>query len=142
MSERVAGEYRVYGYRWVVLAVFMLVNFAIQIQWISYATIISQASHYYGVSHQMITLLSMVFMIAFIPLSLPAAWVIDTRGFRVAVGFGVILMGVFGITRGLAGPNYAVALASTIGIAIAAAIVVVSRHFAKYRRRRRRRRRT
>ena len=62
MSE----QYRVYGYRWVVLAVFMLVNFAMQIQWISYATIISQASHYYGVSHQMITLLSMVFMIAFI----------------------------------------------------------------------------
>ena len=111
-------QYRVYGYRWVVLAVFMLVNFAIQIQWISYATIISEASRYYGVSHQMITLLSMVFMIAFIPLSLPAAWVIDTRGFRVAVGFGVILMGVFGITRGLAGSNYALALASTIGIAI------------------------
>src|SRR5664280_2797660 len=97
----------------------MLVNFAIQIQWISYATIISESSRYYGVSHQMITLLSMVFMIAFIPLSLPAAWVIDTRGFRIAVGFGVILMGVFGITRGLAGSNYAVALASTIGIAIA-----------------------
>ena len=58
-------------------------------------------------------------MIAFIPLSLPAAWVIDTRGFRIAVGFGVVMMGVFGITRGLAGPNYALALASTIGIAIA-----------------------
>ncbi len=119
MSEQLPGQYRVYGYRWVVLAVFMLVNFTIQILWISYATIISEASHYYGVSHQMITLLSMVFMIAFIPLSLPAAWVIDTRGFRVAVGFGVILMGVFGITRGLAGSNYALALASTIGIAIA-----------------------
>ena len=119
MSQQPSGTYRVYGYRWVVLAVMMLVNFTIQILWISYATIISQASHYYGVSHQMITLLAMVFMIAFIPLSLPAAWVIDTRGFRIAVGFGVVMMGVFGITRGLAGSNYALVLASTIGIAIA-----------------------
>ena len=112
MSGQLPGQYRVYGYRWVVLAVFMLVNFTIQILWISYATIISEASRYYGVSHQMITLLSMVFMIAFIPLSLPAAWVIDTRGFRVAVGFGVILMGVFGITRGLAEQKFDVTLVS------------------------------
>jgi cyanate permease len=112
-------QYRVYGYRWVVLGVFMLANLAIQILWIGYATIISQAAGYYHVSHQLITLLAIVFMIAFIPLSLPAAWVIDTRGYRVAVGFGVVMMAVFGITRGLAGPNYTLALLSTIGIAIA-----------------------
>ncbi len=39
-----------YGYRWVVLAVFMLVNVAIQMLWISYAPITSQAARYYGVS--------------------------------------------------------------------------------------------
>ena len=61
----------------------------------------------------------MTFMIAFIPLSLPAAWVIDTRGFRLAVGFGVVLMAVFGVARGLAGANYTLVLLSTIGIAIA-----------------------
>jgi hypothetical protein len=58
-------------------------------------------------------------MIAFIPLSLPAAWVIDTRGFRYAVGLGVVLMAVFGIARGLVGANYALALLSTVGIAVA-----------------------
>ena len=61
----------------------------------------------------------MVFMIAFIPLSLPAAWVIDSRGFRVAVGFGVVMMGVFGVLRGLAGSNYTLVLLCTIGIAVA-----------------------
>ena len=30
------------------------------------------------------------FMIAFIPLSLPVSWVIDTYGFRVAVGIGAL----------------------------------------------------
>lgn len=119
MSEQASGQYRVYGYRWVVLAVFMLVNVTIQMLWISYAPITSLASKYYGVSDLAIGILAMSFMIAFIPLSLPAAWVIDTRGFRIAVGFGVVMMAVFGIARGLAGTNYTLALLSTIGIAIA-----------------------
>ncbi len=111
--------YRVYGYRWVVLAVFMLVNLAIQMLWISYAPITSQAASYYGVSSLAIGILAMTFMIAFIPLSLPAAWVIDTRGFRLAVGFGVVMMAVFGVARGLAGANYTLVLITTIGLAIA-----------------------
>ena len=112
------AQYRVYGYRWVVLAVFMLVNFMIQMLWISYAPITSLASEYYGVSELAIGLFSMVFMIAFIPLSIPAAWLIDTRGFRVAVGLGVVLMGVFGLLRGLAGESYWLALAGSIGLAV------------------------
>jgi MFS family permease len=118
VSEQV-GEYRVYGYRWVVLGVFMLVNVTIQILWISYAPITSLASKYYGVSDLAIGILAMSFMIAFIPLSLPAAWLIDTRGFRLAVGFGVVMMAVFGVARGLVGTNYTLVLLCTIGIAIA-----------------------
>lgn len=119
MSEQASGQYRVYGYRWVVLVVFMLVNITMQMLWIAYAPITSMASTYYGVSDLSIGLLAMSFMIAFIPLSLPASWLIDTRGFRTAVGLGVVLMGVFGIARGLAGSNYALVLLSTIGIAVA-----------------------
>ncbi len=119
MSEQVSAQYRVYGYRWVVLAVFMLVNLTMQMLWIAYAPITSMASDYYGVSELWIGLLAMSFMIAFIPLSLPASWLIDTRGFRTAVGLGVVLMSVFGIARGLAGSNYALVLLSTIGIAVA-----------------------
>ena len=42
--EQQAAErgYRVYGYRWVVLGVFMLVNVTIQVLWISYAPITSR----------------------------------------------------------------------------------------------------
>jgi MFS family permease len=119
VSEQSDGQYRVYGYRWVVLAVVMFVNLTIQILWISYAPIISHAARYYHVSHFLIGVLTMSFMAAFIPLSLPAAWVIDTRGFRTGVGLGVVLMGVFGIARGLAGANYTVVLLCTIGIAAA-----------------------
>src|SRR5262245_42156661 len=96
------NSYKVYGYRWVVLAVFMFVNLTIQILWISYAPITGPAATFYGVSDLQIGLFSMIFMIAFIPLSIPVSWAIDTYGFRKAVGAGALIMGVFGVVRGLA----------------------------------------
>ena len=112
-------QYKIYPYRWVVLAAFMFINLTIQILWISYAPITGPAAEYYGVTDLQIGLLAMSFMIAFIPLSIPVSWVIDTYGFRIAVSIGAILMGVFGILRGLAGENYTLVLWSTFGLAVA-----------------------
>jgi len=111
--------YRLYGYRWVVLAVFMFINLTIQILWITYAPITGIAASFYGVTDLKIGLLAMTFMMAFIPLSLPVSWAIDTYGFHKTVGIGAALMGVFGILRGLVGANYTMVLISTIGIAVA-----------------------
>ena len=112
-------KYKLYGYRWVVLAVFMFINLTIQMLWITYAPITGMAAEFYGVTDLQIGLLSMVFMIAFVPFSIPASWVIDTYGFRIAVGIGAVLMGIFGLVRGFAGANYSLVLWSTIGIAVA-----------------------
>src|SRR5512139_3303951 len=118
-TAQLESEYRLYRYRWVVLAVFMFINLMIQVLWISYASITGPAASYYGVSDLQIGFLAMSFMIAFIPLSLPVSWVIDTYGFRLAVSIGAVLMGIFGVLRGLAGYSYSLVLLSTIGIAIA-----------------------
>ena len=112
-------SFRLYPYRWVVLAVFMFINLTIQILWITYSPITGAAAQFYGVTDQKIGFLAMSFMIAFIPLSIPVSWAIDTWGFRITVSIGAILMGVFGVLRGLTGDNYTVVLLSTIGIAIA-----------------------
>ncbi len=114
-----AKKYKLYGYRWVVLGVFMFVNLTIQTLWIAFAPISGPAAKYYGVSDLQIGFLAMSFMIAFIPLSIPVAWVIDTYGFKLAVSIGSILMGIFGVFRGMAGDNYSMVLLCTIGIAIA-----------------------
>jgi MFS family permease len=111
--------FRLYPYRWVVLAVFMFINLTIQVLWISYAPITGVAAAFYNVSDLKIGLLAMVYMIAFIPLSIPVSWAIDTWGFRLTVSIGAILMGIFGVVRGLAGADYSMVLISTIGIAIA-----------------------
>jgi MFS family permease len=116
MSDK---TFRLYAYRWVVLAVFMFVNLAIQMLWIAYAPITGPAAQFYGVTDLQIGLLAMSFMIAFIPLSIPVSWAIDTYGFRLMVSIGAVLMGVFGVMRGLAGANYTLVLWSTIGIAVA-----------------------
>lgn len=113
------SSYKLYPYRWVVLAVFMFINLTIQMLWIAYAPITGPAASFYGVTDLQIGFLAMTFMIAFIPLSIPVSWVIDTYGFKLAVSIGAVLMGVFGLLRGFAGTNYTLVLWSTIGIAAA-----------------------
>jgi MFS family permease len=115
MTEK---SFEVYRYRWVVLVVFMGVIAVNQLAWITFAPITGVAAKYYGVSDLSIGLLSMSFMIVYIFVSIPASWVIDTHGFRIAVGIGAVLTGVFGLTRGLAAENYTLVLISQIGIAI------------------------
>jgi len=112
-------KYKLYGYRWVVLGVFMFINLTIQMLWITYAPITGLAAEFYGVTDLQIGFLAMTFMIAFIPLSIPVSWVIDTYGFRIAVGIGVVLMAIFGLLRGFARESYSLVLWGTVGIAIA-----------------------
>ena len=109
---------RAYGYRYIVLIVFMAVIAANQLLWISFAPITGAAAKFYGVSDLAIGLLSMIFMLVFIIVSIPASWVIDTYGVRVGVGIGAVLTGVFGLLRGLLATDYTLVLIAQIGIAI------------------------
>jgi len=110
--------FKVYGYRWIVLLAFMFVTAVNQLLWITFAPITGSAARYYGVSDLSIGLLSMSFMIVYIFVSIPASWVIDTYGIRVAVGLGAALTGIFGLLRGLLAADYNLVLISQIGIAI------------------------
>ena len=111
-------DFKVYGYRWAVLLAFMFVVAINQLLWITFAPITGNAATYYGVSDLSIGLLSMSFMIVYIVISIPASWVIDTYGIRVAVGIGAVLTGIFGLLRGILAPNYTLVLIAQIGIAI------------------------
>lgn len=112
-------SYRVYPYRWVVLAVFMFINLTIQILWICFAPITGPAGKFYGVSDLQIGFLAMSFMIVYVPLSIPVSWMVDTMGYRKAVSIGAVLMGVFALLRALFAANYTWVLVCTIGIAVA-----------------------
>jgi len=111
-------EFKIYGYRWVVLLAFMFVVAINQLLWITFAPITGSAATYYGVSDLGIGFLSMVFMIVYIVISIPASWIIDTYGIRVAVGVGAAMTGIFGLLRGLLAHDYTLVLIAQIGIAI------------------------
>jgi len=117
---------KVYGYRWLVLAAFVLIALMTQVLWITFAPITSAAARFYGTSDLQIGLLSMMFMVVYIVVFLPAAWAIDTWGFKAAVGLGAVLSAVFALTRGLFASNYTVVFVSTVGIAVGQPFVIGS----------------
>jgi sugar phosphate permease len=112
-------SYRVYPYRWVILAMFALINVAIQILWICFAPITGPAAKFYGVSDLQIGFLAMSFMIVYIPLSIPISWLIDTLGYRKSVSIGAVMMAVFGLLRGFFASDYTWVLVTTLGLAAA-----------------------
>jgi MFS family permease len=112
-------KYRVSPYRWAVLGSFMLVNLVMQALWIDYSPVMHDAAAFYGVSELAIGFLAMLFMIVFLPLSIPVSWAIDRFGFRKSTGLGVILMAAFALVRALAGSSYALALVGTLGLSLA-----------------------
>ena len=111
-------KFKVYRYRWVVLFTLMFVVAINQLLWITFAPITSTATTFYGVSNLSIGLLSMIFMIVYVFVSVPASWAIDTYGIRIAVGIGAILTGLFGLLRGILADNFTFVLIAQIGIAI------------------------
>src|SRR4030065_567567 len=115
---------KVYRYRWLVLAAFVAEALMTQVLWITFAPITGAAAAFYGKSDLMIGLLSMVFMIVYILAVLPAAWAIDTWGFKAAVGPGAALTAVFALLRGLFASNYTVVFLSQVGIAAGQPLVI------------------
>jgi cyanate permease len=113
------NNFKVYGYRWVILLVFMTIIALNQLLWITFAAITTDAMQFYNVSDLSIGLLSLIFMVVYIFVSFPASWVIDTYGIRVGVGIGAALTGIFGIMRGLVASDYALVLVAQIGLAVA-----------------------
>ena len=123
MKEATFG---VYGYRWVVLVVYCIIQAVMQMLWISFAPITGEAARFYHVNPLQIGFLAMSFMIVYIFVSFPASWAIDRFGIRRGIGFGVILTGIFGLTRGLFGSDYTYVLFSMIGLAVAQPFILNS----------------
>jgi MFS family permease len=117
---------KVYGYRWVVLLVYFIINVLMQGQWITFAPITSEAVAFYKVSALQIDLLSLIFMIVYLFVSFPASYIIDTWGIRIGIGIGALLMGVFGFLKGFYGADYNMVVIAQIGLAVGQPFVLNS----------------
>lgn len=110
---------RVYAYRWVVLAVFALITAIIQIQWLTFASVAREARLFYNVSPLSIDFLSLIFMMVFLLVCIPASWFLDTFGIRTGLGIGAVLTGFFGLLKGVFPRDYTLVLAAQTGLAVA-----------------------
>ncbi|KAL7872190.1 hypothetical protein SRHO_G00071730 [Serrasalmus rhombeus] len=79
---------RLYWRRFVVLTVFSLYSLVNAFQWIQYSIIANIFMHYYSVSSVMVDWLSVVYMVAYVPLIFPATWLLDRKGLRVTALLG------------------------------------------------------
>ncbi len=107
------------GYRWVVLFVFSLINAIMQLQWLTFAPIAREARLVYEVTPLQIDLLSMIFMVVFIFICIPASYIIDTYGIRIGVGLGAVLIAVFSLLKGFYAHDYTMVVISQVGLAVA-----------------------
>uniref|UniRef100_A0A8C0MJ91 FLVCR choline and heme transporter 1 n=1 Tax=Canis lupus familiaris TaxID=9615 RepID=A0A8C0MJ91_CANLF len=83
--------------RFVVLLIFSLYSLVNAFQWIQYSIISNVFRDFYRVSFLHIDWLSMVYMLAYVPLIFPATWLLDTRGLRLTalLGSGLNCLGAW-----------------------------------------------
>ncbi|XP_056150203.1 feline leukemia virus subgroup C receptor-related protein 1 [Lampris incognitus] len=83
--------------RFAVLAVFSLYSLVNAFQWIQYSIITNLFSRYYGVRSHKVDWLSVVYMVAYVPLIFPATWLLDKKGLRLTalMGSGLNCLGAW-----------------------------------------------
>uniref|UniRef100_A0A3B3BRJ9 FLVCR choline and heme transporter 1 n=1 Tax=Oryzias melastigma TaxID=30732 RepID=A0A3B3BRJ9_ORYME len=81
-------ETRLYLRRFAVLTVFSLCSLVNAFQWIHYSIITNVFMEYYGVTSDKVDWLSIVYMVAYVPLIFPATWLLDRRGLRLTALLG------------------------------------------------------
>uniref|UniRef100_A0A667YB80 Choline/ethanolamine transporter FLVCR1 n=1 Tax=Myripristis murdjan TaxID=586833 RepID=A0A667YB80_9TELE len=81
-------ETKLYCRRFAVLTVFSLCSMVNAFQWIQYSIIANVITHYYGISNDQVNWLSIVYMVAYVPLIFPATWLLDWKGLRLTALLG------------------------------------------------------
>ena len=110
---------KVYPYRWVILSIYSLITVAIEIQWLTFASVSSAAQEFYQTSALRIDFLSIIYMLVFIVMSIPASYIIDTYGLKRGLIIGAVLSGSFGILKAWGGENLLTVTIAQTGLAIA-----------------------
>ncbi|CDW54237.1 feline leukemia virus subgroup C [Trichuris trichiura] len=82
---------RLYRRRWLILTIFCLLSMSNSFSWIQYSIISNIITSYYNVSYVAVDWTSLIYMVAYVPLILPATWVLDKYGLRFA-----LILGSFG----------------------------------------------
>ncbi|KAK7873086.1 hypothetical protein R5R35_000367 [Gryllus longicercus] len=72
------------------LLLFTFTSASNAVQWIQFAIITEPVMRFYGVSADDVNWTSMIYMVTYVPLVFPAAWLLDRMGLRVCVTLGAM----------------------------------------------------
>ena len=122
----VKSEIKVYPYRWIILTIYSLITVTIQIQWLTFASVSDAAQEFYQTSALHIDFLSIIYMLVFIVMSIPASYIIDTYGLKRGLVIGAILSGTFGILKAWGGDSLLTVTIAQTGLAIAQPFILNS----------------
>lgn len=112
------GKYKVFGYRWVILAAIVPIIISTEMFWLTLSPIASLAQDYYHVGSMSISLFSMSYMIMYVLFTLPASWVVDKYGYRCSLIIGALITAGFGIIRVFFAANFTAQIICQFIIAI------------------------
>lgn len=112
------------AYRYVMLAVIMLATVAIEIQWLTHAAVVRPAEVFYqgqfnAESFLNMDFLAMIYMLAFLLMSFPASYIIDTYGIKTGISTGAVLLGIFSLMKAIYANSFTGVIIAQIGLAIA-----------------------
>jgi MFS family permease len=111
-------QYKVYKYRWVILAVYMYVAALTQLYWLNFAAIDTFIEERLSIPASSVMWFTLVFPLVQVLLTMPAGLVIDRKGFKYGVGIGALFTGIFAMLRLVNPESFTVLLISQIGISI------------------------
>lgn len=117
---------KLYRRRWFMVLLFSSYSLCNSFQWLQYGIISNIFINYYGVSSIAIDWMSMSYMLVYIPLIFPVAWLLETRGLRLIalIGTGLNCLGAW-IKTGSARPDlYGVTLVGQLVCALAQVFIL------------------
>ncbi|MBL7006256.1 MAG: MFS transporter [Spirochaetia bacterium] len=122
-------SFKVYKYRWVVLAAYMLLAVVIQVQWLTHAPIARAAEVFYAGQFNPdslfnIDFIAMSYMLVFLVMCIPASYIIDTFGIKTGLGIGALMTALFSLLKGVYGSNFTIVVIAQIGLAAAQPFII------------------
>ncbi len=110
--------FQTFRYRWIVLGVYMFIAAISQLFWLNFTGIDTYIEDHLNISAMSAGWLALVFPLVYVILSIPSGFLIDKKGFKFAIGLGVLFTGIFALVRLLNPQSYPLLLISQIGISI------------------------
>ena len=111
-------QYRVYGYRWMVLAIYTYVSALTQLYWLNFAAISTYVEDLLKIPASDVMWFTLVFPLVQVILTIPAGIIIDKIGFKWGVGIGALFTGVFAMLRVIDPASFVLLVAAQVGISI------------------------